>query len=537
MSYSFRTFRGDVFGGITAVVVVLPVSLAFGVASGLGAIAGLYGAVAVGFFAAVFGGTKSQISSPTGPMAVAMAVIVTSHAETFTQAFTIVIMAGVIQVMLGVLRIGRFVAYTPYSVISGFMSGIGVIIILIQTLPFLGVATATGGPVGAVRAWPDALSDLNLSAVAIAATTLVVGVAWPARLGKYLPPTLAALIAGSLLGVLWLTNTPVIGEVPTGLPELQRPDFSPGFLVGAIQPALILALLGSIDSLLTSLVADAITRTQHDPNRELVGQGIANTVAGFIGGLPGAGATVGTVVNLRAGGRTRVSGVLCAAVLLALVLELGRFVEQVPHAVLAGILMKVGWDIIDWRFITRMHRVHREHLLVMLLTLGLTVFLDLVTAVAIGLIVAGMASARHWERLELDSVMSIPLLDSTFLTPDDESDDADIFSARVGLVSMRGSFSVASSGKMIDAISADIRDHEIVILNFSDTVHMDDSAALVIEQMVNVAHEQDTECIVMGLGGRPAIAMRALNVLRRVPEDHFAADIDEAREIAKRILA
>ena len=537
MSYNFRTLRGDLFGGVTAAVVALPVSLAFGVASGLGAIAGLYGAVAVGFFAAVFGGTKSQISGPTGPMAVAMAVIVTSHAETLAEAFTIVIMAGLIQVLLGVLRIGRFVAYTPYSVISGFMSGIGVIIILIQTLPFLGADTATGGPLGAVRAWPDALSSVNVSAVAIAATTLGVGVLWPARFRRYLPSTLAALIAGSALGILWLTNTPVIGEVPTGLPELQRPDISPGFLLGTLQPALILALLGSIDSLLTSLVADAITRTRHNPNRELVGQGIGNTVAGFIGGLPGAGATVGTVVNLRAGGRTQVSGVLCAAILLALVLELGRFVEEVPHAVLAGILMKVGWDIIDWRFITRMHRVQREHLVVMVLTLGLTVFLDLVTAVAIGLIVAGMASARHWERLELDSVMSIPLLDSTFLTPDDESDDADVFSARVGLVSMRGSFSVASSGKIIDAIGADIRDHEVVILDFSDTVHMDDSAALVIEQMVDVAHDQETECIVMGLRGRPAVIMQALNVLRRVPEDHFVADIDEARETAKGILA
>ncbi len=538
MSYDFRTFRGDLFGGITSAVVVLPVSLAFGVASGLGAIAGLYGAVAVGFFAAVFGGTKSQISSPTGPMAVAMAVIVTSHAEgDFAKAFTIVIMAGAIQVLLGVLRIGRFVAYTPYSVISGFMSGIGIIIILIQTLPFLGLDTATGGPVGAVRAWPDALTHLNPSAVAIAATTLVVGVFWPVRFRRFLPPTLAALIAGSALGILWLTDTPVIGMVPTGLPEPQLPDVSLGFLVGAIQPALILALLGSIDSLLTSLVADAMTRTRHSPNRELVGQGIGNAVAGSIGGLPGAGATVGTVVNLRAGGRTRVSGVLCAAILLALVLEFGRFVETVPHAVLAGILMKVGWDIIDWRFITRIHRVQREHLLVMVLTMGLTVFLDLVTAVAIGLIVAGMASARQWERLELDSVMSVPLLDSTFLTPEDESDDADVFSARVGLVAMRGSFSVASSGKLTTVITADIRDHEVVILDFSDTVHMDDSAALVIEHLIDVARDQDTECIVMGLGGRPAVIMQALNVLRRVPEDHFVADIDEARDIANRILS
>ena len=537
MSYDIRTFRGDIFGGVTAAVVGLPVSLAFGVASGLGAIAGMYGAVAVGFFAAVFGGTKSQISGPTGPMAVAMAVIVTSHAGSLAEAFTIVIMAGLIQILLGVLRIGRFVAYTPYSVISGFMSGIGVIIILIQTLPFLGAATATGGPMGAVRAWPDALSDLNVSAVAIAATTLAAGILWPARFRRFLPPTLAALIAGSLLGILWLSNTPVIGEVPSGLPKLQQPHLSPGFLVGAVQPALILALLGSIDSLLTSLVADSMTRTRHDPNRELVGQGIGNAIAGLIGGVPGAGATMGTVVNLRAGGRTQVSGVLRAAILLALVLGLGRFVEAIPHAVLAGILMKVGWDIIDWRFITRIHRVQREHLIVMVITMFLTVFLDLVTAVAIGLIAAGMASARQWERLELDSIISVPLLDQSFLFQEEGADDVDAFSARAGLVSLRGTFSVASSGKMIGAISADIRDHEVVILDFTDTVHMDDSAALVIEQLIDVASEQDTACIVMGLEGRPAVTLRALNVLRRIPDDHFVDNMDGAREIARRLLA
>ena len=190
-------------------------ALAFGVASGLGALAGIYGAIAVGFFAAVFGGTRSQISGPTGPMSVAMAVIVTSHADSLSEAFTIAIMAGLIQILLGVMRIGRFVAFTPYSVISGFMSGSGIIIILVQTLPFLGASVVTGGPMGVVRAWPDVISDVNLSALAIAAVTLAVGVVWPSQLKKFLPPTLAALIVGTLLGILWLTNTPVIGDVPT----------------------------------------------------------------------------------------------------------------------------------------------------------------------------------------------------------------------------------------------------------------------------------------------------------------------------------
>ncbi len=536
MTYNLQTLRGDLFGGITAAVVGLPVALAFGVASGLGALAGIYGAIAVGFFATVFGGTKSQISGPTGPMAVAMAVIVTTHADTLAEAFTIVIMAGLIQILLGVMRIGRFVAFTPYSVISGFMSGIGIIIMLLQTLPFLGATGATGGPVGVVRALPNAMSNVNFSALAIAAVTLVVGVLWPRQLRRYFPPTLAALVAGTLLGVLWLTNTPVIGEVPTGLPQIELPVFSLSLLVRAIEPALILALLGSIDSLLTSLIADAMTRTRHDPNRELVGQGIGNVVAGLIGGLPGAGATLGTVVNIRAGGQTQVSGALRAAILLALVLGLGKYVEAIPHAVLAGILMKVGWDIIDWRFIKRIHRVQREHLLVMLITLALTVFVDLVTAVAIGLIAAGMAGARQFERLELDRVISVPLLDQSFLASEKSDEEADAFSARVGLVALRGSFYVASSNKLINTISVDIRDHEVVILDFSDTVYVDDSAALVVEQMIDSAIAEDTECIIMGLTGSPAATLRALNVLHRVPAAHFVKSLDEAKNIAQRLL-
>ena len=537
MRYDLQTLRGDIFGGVTSAVVGLPVALAFGVASGLGAIAGIYGAIAVGFFAAVFGGTRSQISGPTGPMSVAMAVIVTSHAGSLAEAFTVVVMAGLLQMLLGVLRIGRFVAYTPYSVISGFMSGIGIIVMLVQTLPFLGAPVATGGPMGSIRAWPEAVMSANLSAFAIAAVTLAVGVAWPARLRRFLPSTLAALIAGTALGVLWLTDTPVIGDVPTGLPDLRLPALSPDALAGAVQPALIIALLGSIDSLLTSLIADSMTRTRHDPNRELVGQGIGNAIAGLIGGLPGAGATMGTVVNIRAGGRSRVSGVLRAAILLTLVLGLGRYVEAIPHAVLAGILMKVGWDIIDWRFLTRILRVQREHLLVMLITLALTVFLDLVTAVAIGMIAAGMASARQFERLELDSVVSVPLLDRTFLPGEEGAEEPDAFSARVGLVALRGSFTVASSNKLISAISVDIRDHEVVILDFSSAVYMDDSAALVVEQMIDAAIAQDTECIVMGLRGLPETTLRALNVVQRVPADRFVATLDEARETAKRILA
>ena len=414
MNYNFQTFRGDLFGGITSTVVALPVALGFGVASGLGAAAGIYSAIAVGFFASVFGGTRSQISGPTGPMTIAMAVIVTTHAANLGEALAVVILGGLLQVLLGLSRIGRFVAYTPHVVVSGFMSGIGIIVILIQLMPFLGAPTAPGGAMGAIGALPEALGNINISAFTIALGTLAVGLLWPHRLSRLLPAPLVALLAGTLLSLLWFNDAPVIGPVPTGLPEIQLAWPGAGFLVRALEPALILALLGSVDSLLTSLIADSLTGTRHNPNRELVGQGIGNMVSGLFGGLPGAGATMGTVTNIRAGGQTQVSGVLRAALLLGLLLGLGRYVEPIPLAALAGVLFKIGLDIVDWRLLSRVHRLRPEHLLVMLLTLSLTVFVNLITAVAVGLIAAGMAHARQLENLELDSVVSVPLLDRTF---------------------------------------------------------------------------------------------------------------------------
>ena len=538
MQEYIRSFKGDLFGGITAAVVGLPVALAFGEASGLGALAGIYGAIAVGFFAAVFGGTRSQISGPTGPMAVAMAVVVTLHADNLAAAFTIVIMAGLFQVLLGLVGIGRFIAFTPYSVISGFMSGIGIIIILLQTLPLMGMPVAEGGPIGAIKGWGEGIANFNTAAFAIAAVTLAVGILWPARLRRILPPTLVALGVGTMMGVLWLTDVPVIGLVPTGLPTPQLPDLSPNILAGAITPALTIAMLGSIDSLLTSLIADSMTRTQHKANRELIGQGIGNMAAGFLGGLPGAGATMGTVINIRAGGRTQVSGVIRAGILLTLVLGLAKYVEVIPHACLAGILLKVGWDIIDWRFLRRIVHVQREHLLVMALTLLLTVFVDLVTAVAIGLIAAGMATSRQFERLQLDSVVSVPLLDSIFFKGAYRAGtiEMDDYSAQVGMVSLRGAFTVASSQKLISTISRDVSEHEVVIFDFTSTAYMDDSAALVVEALVDVALNEDTKCIVMGLSGQPETTLRALNALKRIQEDHFADDMDGAREIAARLL-
>ena len=536
MKYDLRTFRGDLFGGITSAVVALPVALAFGIASGLGAAAGMYGAIAVGFFASVFGGTRSQISGPTPSMTVAMAVILSTHASTLPEALTVVILAGLIQVLLGVLRIGRFVVYTPHVVVSGFMSGIGIIIMLIQLLPFLGAPTSPEGPMGALRSLPAAIAQTNPSALAIALLALGITIFWPRRASRVAPAPLVALLAGAGLGILWLDGAPVIGSIPMGLPApmLELPSLD--FLLGALEPAIILALLGAVDSLLTSLIADSMTGTRHKPDKELVGQGLGNMVSGLFGGMPGAGATIGTVTNIRAGGSTPVSGAIRAAFLLALLLGLGDYVEPIPHAVLAGILMKIGWDIVDWRLLARIHRLRRDHLVVMLLTLALTVVVDLVTAVAIGLIVAGMNHARQLRGLELDSVISIPVLDRTFFATEKDMAIDDPLQARVGMVALRGTLTVASSRNLVSVIGADIKEHEIVIFDFSGAQYLDDSAAMVIEQLLEVARDADTEAIVVGLSGSVADMIKTLDVLSSVPPEQVVGELAEARPIARRLL-
>ncbi len=533
MNYNFRAFVGDVFGGVTAAVVMLPASLAFGIASGLGAEAGLYGAVGVGLFASIFGGTRTQISGPTGPMTVAVAVIVASHATSIVEALTIVAMSGCIQVILGLTRIGRYIVYTPQAVISGFMTGIGVIIVLIQLLPITG-APAMGSPLESIQMFLQSITDINYSALLLATISFVIAAAWPRRLSTYLPGPVVALIAGTALGMFWLTGAPTLGDVPTGMPTFALTMPNTEFVLRAIEPAFIIALIGSVDSLLVSLVADSVTGTRHKPNRELVGQGLGNIIAGMFGGVAGAGNTLGTLTNLRAGGTSRASGVIYGLLMLLLVLGLGGYLSPIPHAVLAGILLKIGIDIIDWRSVLGAHKIPRGFIVVMLTTMAITVFVDLVAGVTVGLIAAGMVHARKLEDLELDNVVSVPLLDKQFLDPEDK--DVDEFTARVGLVALRGVFTVASSHRLVSTFSVDIKEHEIVIFDLSETIHVDDSSALVIEQLMQVAISEKTEVIVVGMSNTVEDTFDAFDVLRNVPEVRTVHTLDEARDIARELL-
>ena len=534
--YSLDRFKGDLFGGLTVAVVVLPLSIAFGVASGLGPNAGLYGAIAVGFFAAVFGGTSTQISAPTASMVVATAVIVASHAQNIFEVFLIVSMAGILQILLGLTGVGRYIQYTPRIVVSGFMSGIGVIIIAIQLLPLFGMSSVSGGALGNLRQLFDSVHSINFDALTIGAIALVISIFWPRKFGRFIPAPLLAMMVGTLLSVLWLSDVPIVGHIFTGMPEimLESPSFS--FLLHALEPALILALIGSVNSLLSSLVADTLTGTSHRPSRELIGQGIGNTISGLIGGLPGSGSVPGTVSNIRAGASTTVSGMSYPIMMTLILIGFIDWFEQIPLAALAGVLIKVGWDAIDIRIIRRMHLIQRTQLVILLLTFGITIFIDLLTAVVVGLIVSAMTHARIIERFELDSIVSAAILDSILFEDDETMTDIDPYSTRTGLICLNGIISIASKTKLVNSTTEDIKDHEVIIFDFSTTQFIEDDIALVIERLTEVAAHDNISIIMCGFSESIYKNMVALNVLSLVEGDHIVDHLEDAKQLARQII-
>ena len=537
-NYGISNLKGDMFGGLVSAVMMVPVALGFGALSGLGPVAAFYGAIAVGFFTAALGGAAPMISGPSALITIFTAVIISSYADSLAEAFTIVMMAGIFQIAFGLLRLGRFANWLPFPVVRGVFVGVGGYIFMTQTLWFLGAPIEPGiGVFEVIASWPNAILNLNVHALAVSVITLAVFILWPDRFHRVVPDALVALVAGALAGVFLFSQAPTIGDTPIGLPEIQAPVLQGSILLDAIQPALILAFLSSMYNLLTALIIDPLTGRTHQPNRELVGLGIGNILTGAVGGLPGAASAPCALLAARAGGRTAVTGIVCAAVLLAILFGLGRAIAYIPHAAFAGILIKVGWDMMDFRFLRRIPRLSPDIGLVTLLTALLSLVVDVISAIAVGFIVSGMANALRFQSQQLNQTISTPLLDMVIF-PDAMADpDFDPFRARVGLLSLRGSYSIASAREIVRVISPDLADHEIVIFDFSETTGMDDSAAMAVEDLINsIVRDQDKVCIVSGLSDNLEETLSSLGIFDSVPTEDFAEDMDEAKLIAARIL-
>ncbi|MEQ9625493.1 bicarbonate transporter BicA [Coleofasciculus chthonoplastes] len=540
----FRNLQGDIFGGLTAAIIALPMALAFGVASGAGAVAGLWGAVLVGFFAALFGGTPTLISEPTGPMTVVMTAVIANLTATagtekgMAMAFTVVMMAGVFQIILGTLRLGRYVTLMPYTVVSGFMSGIGFILVILQLGPFLGQASPKGGILGTIQNIPDLIGNIQPGETALAVLTVAILViqpfllqSVPSNIKKFFPPPqLIALVIGTVVALFVFPEMEMIrriGEIPQALPTLHVPTFSAAEFQTMLIDALVLGMLGCIDALLTSVVADSLTRTQHDSNKELIGQGLGNLMSGLFGGIAGAGATMGTVVNIQTGARTALSGLTRALILLVVILGAASLTAWIPMAVLAGIALKVGIDIIDWGFLKRAHQVSIKAAMIMYGVIILTVFVDLIVAVGIGVFVANLLTIERLSKLQAKDVKTITDADDAILMTDEEKELIDQADGRILLFHLSGPM-IFGVSKAISRQHNAMEEHDVLIVDLSDVPHLGVTSSLAIENAIKEAIDKGRQVFIVGATGQIKRRLQKFGILSLLPANNLHVDRTEA---------
>ncbi|MDD3008487.1 MAG: SulP family inorganic anion transporter [Arcobacter sp.] len=477
--------KNDIFAGITAAVVALPLALAFGVASGAGAIAGLYGAIILGFFAALFGGTPTQISGPTGPMTVVFASAIAAFPNDFSTVMTIVFLAGLMQISFGIVGIGKWIKYIPYPVISGFMCGIGVIIIILQINPFLGVDSYTS-IIYTVTHLLDTFGKINYEAVILATLTLIIMFLTPKKISKIIPPALIALVSMTLLSIFLSFQVKVIGEIPMGLPDFVLPiSFNILKLSTILTLSITLALLASIDSLLTSVVADSKTKTKHDSKKELIGQGIGNAICSFFGAIPGAGATMRTVININSGATTKLSGMVHSITLLLIVLFLAPLASKIPLAVLSGILVKVGFDILDYKFLKVLTKITKQNLIIMITVFLLTVFVDLIMAVGVGITISSIMAVYQVSRnTQIKTARS------------KVSFDIDIENQDVKIIKVNGSLFFGTAAFLEDKLEK-VKNCKKIIIDCKNVSFFDISAIFTLEEIIEKFKSKELEIILV----------------------------------------
>jgi SulP family sulfate permease len=537
-----RNLRGDLLGGLTAAIVSLPLALTFGVASGAGAEAGIYGALMVGLFASLFGGTPTLISEPTGPMTVIMAAVVmdmiASNPENgMAMAFTVVMIAGAFQILFGALKLGKYITLMPYSVVSGFMSGIGLILIIMQLGPLTGHAVPAGGATGTLSALPGFIGDLSFSELFLGVLTLAVIFKTPAKYTRYIPPQLIALVAISLLSVLIFSDDGVrrIGTIDIGLPNLVFPTFTFGQIQSMIIDGVILGMLGCIDSMLTSVIADNLTRTEHKSDKELLGQGLGNIMSGFFGGLPGAGATMGTVVNIQSGARTPLSGVARVVILFIAVFFAADLLQVIPLAVLGAIAIKVGINILDWSFIKRAHKVSLSSMVIMYSVMLLTLFVDLIVAVGIGVFIANIITIEKLTRSQEGNIQAVSDLDDHMHILPEHRAMMRALKGRLLFLYLSGPM-IFGVAKALAREQAALKDGEAVIIDLSDVSLLDDTVSLAIENFVREAVESDKAVymVVETQEGKEQLLNMGMEEL--ISEDRFTHSRTEAFELAAKDL-
>ena len=590
----FSHIKGDFFGGLTAGIVALPLALAFGVSSGLGPSAGLYGAIFVSFFAALFGGTDTQISGPTAPMtAVSMVVIGALIAindgdvsKALPAILTIFLLSGLMQICLGLVGFGKYIKYIPYPVVSGFMTAIGVIIIITQIAPAVGyypsedpnfvekfkpiaeekilgniiddeikgstfileeitqtiqktqnipeqdilkesiaiAGSASSGVVGSLKYIKNSLSNINILELLLALGTIMIIYGFK-RITTAIPSTLVALLIMSGIAVGFNLNYRPIETIPSGLPIPNLSIFTK-FSLSSITPyiftALTLALLGAIDSLLTSVVADNMTKTKHKPNKELIGQGIGNTIGAIFGGIPGAGATIRTVVNINAGGKTRISGMIAGLVLLMILLALGPIASMIPAAVLAGILITVGIGVMDYKGLKAIPYMPRAEVSIMLIVLILSSVWNLVYAVGIGLVIASLMFMKKIGDLTAEKSSVVPLKEVPW--KDEKNIPKNVFIKHV-----EGPLFFGSTSDFQQLAKQIPNDSGVIIIRLEKMPYMDQSGLYAMEDVLVDLVSSGKKVLLVGLVEQPKYMLERIDIIPNlIPQDQVFENLDES---------
>ncbi|WP_442265201.1 SulP family inorganic anion transporter [Tenacibaculum sp. ZS6-P6] len=592
MKSLFSNIKGDLFGGITAGIVALPLALAFGVSSGLGPTAGLYGAIIIAFFASLFGGTDTQISGPTAPMtAVSMVVIGTIIAandgninQALPTILTVFLLAGLLQIGLGLLGFGKYIRYIPYPVVSGFMTAIGIIILFTQILPSIGyyakednsfveqfkpkaqeiilqnilkdesgegilvledfketikrsseitqeailkeaktlAGKESSGVIGALKVLPRAIKKINLLELLLALGTIIIIYGFK-KITTAIPSTLVALVIMTAIALIFNLEYRPIEEIPGGFPVPNLEIFT-GFNLGSIKPyiftAFTLALLGAIDSLLTSVVADNMTKTKHKPNKELVGQGIGNSIAAIFGGIPGAGATIRTVVNIKSGGKTKLSGMIAGVMLLIILLGLGPIASKIPAAVLAGVLITVGIGVMDYKGLRAIPNLPKDvklgpiklssEFIIMLVVLLLSTFWDLVYAVGIGLVIASLIFMKKIGDVSAKRSDVSPLQEEAW---EDEAEFPDQLSEEVFIKHIDGPLFFGSTSNF-QQLAKQIPDTaKTVIVRMGKMPYVDQSGLFALEDILIDLEKDGVQVLFVDVLEQPRYMMEKIGLI------------------------
>ncbi|MEO1010669.1 MAG: SulP family inorganic anion transporter [Bacteroidota bacterium] len=536
--YDTKYLKGDIMGGLVAGVVALPLALAFGVQSGLGAIAGLYGAIAVGILAALFGGTETQASGPTGPMTVVSAALVANAidvAGSLQDAMGIILLSfligGALQIVFGLINIAGYIKYFPYPVISGFMSGVGLIIVILQIFPFVGLDSPKS-TLKVIMDLPRLFAEFNWQALALGALTVIIYYLFP-KITKAIPSALVALIVVTALAYFIQWDVPIIGEIPSGLPSLQLDglftiDSSAYFMV--LEYGMVLAVLGSIDSLLTSVIADNMTKTKHNSNRELIGQGIGNMVAALIGGIPGAGATKGTVVNINSGGRTRLSGALHGAFLLAVLLGLSSLAAYIPLAVLAGILIPIGFKIVDTKGLKHLRIVPRADAIVLLIVLLWTTFGSLIQAVGIGVTLAALLFMKRASDIGEEGMQVGTLAGFDGEKPwEDETEFLEKFKDKIYIKHLYGPLFFGFTSHFQEQVKNIGEDIKVLIIRMDRVPYVDQSGIYAMENAILDLTLKGVKVVITGLQEQPRDLLTSIDIIPDlISEEQVFGHVDQS---------